>query len=144
MAEFKIQNRIIGDNYSPVVIAEIGINHEGSLETAIKIADAAINSGAEIIKHQTHIIEDEMSDEAKLVIPSHTKDSIYDIMKRCALSEDDEKKSLFTPVFLASERIFFIPSILVSSVGPLKELGKPISFFVVFEVSKEFLSEFKI
>jgi N-acetylneuraminate synthase len=92
MAEFKIQNRIIGDNYSPVVIAEIGINHEGSLETAIKIADAAINSGAEIIKHQTHIIEDEMSDEAKLVIPSHTKDSIYDIMKRCALSEDDEKK----------------------------------------------------
>ena len=92
MAEFKIENRIIGDNHPPVVIAEIGINHEGSLETAIKIADAAINSGAEIIKHQTHIIEDEMSDEAKLVIPSHTKDSIYDIMKRCALSEDDEKK----------------------------------------------------
>ena len=92
MAEFKIENRIIGDNHPPVVIAEIGINHEGSLETAIKIADAAINSGAEIIKHQTHIIEDEMSDEAKLVIPSHTKDSIYDIMKRCALSVDDEQK----------------------------------------------------
>lgn len=92
MAEFKIENRIIGDNHPPVVIAEIGINHEGSLETAIKIVDAAINSGAEIIKHQTHIIEDEMSDEAKLVIPSHTKDSIYDIMKRCALSEDDEQK----------------------------------------------------
>ena len=92
MAEFIIENRFIGDNHPPVVIAEIGINHEGSLEAAIKIADAAINSGAEIIKHQTHIIEDEMSDEAKLVIPSHTKDSIYDIMKRCALSEDDEKK----------------------------------------------------
>ena len=92
MAEFIIENRFIGDNHPPVVIAEIGINHEGSLEAAIKIADAAINSGAEIIKHQTHIIEDEMSDEAKLVIPSHTKDSIYDIMKRCALSEDDEQK----------------------------------------------------
>ena len=92
MAEFIIENRFIGDNHPPVVIAEIGINHEGSLEAAIKIADAAINSGAEIIKHQTHIIEDEMSDEAKLVIPSHTKYSIYDIMKRCALSEDDEKK----------------------------------------------------
>lgn len=92
MPEFKIENRIIGDNHPPVVIAEIGINHEGSLEAAIKIADAAINSGAEIIKHQTHIIEDEMSDEAKLVIPAHTQDSIYDIMTRCALSEDDEKK----------------------------------------------------
>ena len=92
MAEFKIQNRWIGDNHPPVVIAEIGINHEGSLKTAITIADAAIDSGAEIIKHQTHIVEDEMSDEAKSVIPGHTVESIYEIMSRCALSESDERK----------------------------------------------------
>jgi N-acetylneuraminate synthase len=92
MAEFKILNRLIGDNHPPVVIAEIGINHEGSLETAILLADAAIDAGAEIIKHQTHIVEDEMSDEAKSVIPGHTVESIYEIMARCALSEDDERK----------------------------------------------------
>jgi N-acetylneuraminate synthase len=92
MAEFKIDNRLIGVNHPPVVIAEIGINHEGSLETAILLADAAIDAGAEIIKHQTHIIEDEMSDEAKSVIPGHTVESIYEIMARCALSEDDERK----------------------------------------------------
>ena len=92
MAEFRIGNRFIGDNHPPVVIAEIGINHEGSLETAILLADAAIDSGAEIIKHQTHIVEDEMSDEAKSVIPGHTVESIYEIMDRCALSEDDERK----------------------------------------------------
>ncbi|MBU1012563.1 MAG: N-acetylneuraminate synthase family protein [Bacteroidetes bacterium] len=92
MAEFKIQNRWIGDDHPPVVIAEIGINHEGSLETAITMADAAIDSGAEIIKHQTHIVEDEMSDEAKSVIPGHTIESIYEIMARCALSETDERK----------------------------------------------------
>jgi N-acetylneuraminate synthase len=73
------------------VIAEIGINHEGSLETAISMVDSAIDAGAEIIKHQTHIIEDEMSNEAKFVIPGNADISIYEIMERCALSEQDEK-----------------------------------------------------
>jgi N-acetylneuraminate synthase len=91
VAEFKIADRWIGDNHPPVVIAEIGINHEGSLETAIQMADAAIDAGAEIIKHQTHIVEDEMSDEAKSVIPGNADVSIYEIMARCALSETDER-----------------------------------------------------
>jgi N-acetylneuraminate synthase len=92
ISQFSIQGRSIGDNCPPVVIAEIGINHEGSVDIAIAMADAAINAGAEIIKHQTHIIEDEMSDEAKKVIPGNADVSIYEIMRRCALSENDEKK----------------------------------------------------
>lgn len=92
MAEFRIANRMIGDDHPPVVIAEIGINHEGSLETAIAMADAAIDAGAEIVKHQTHIVEDEMSDEAKSVIPGNADVSIYEIMARCALSEADERR----------------------------------------------------
>ena len=91
VAEIKIAGRWIGDNYPPVVVAEIGINHEGSLAVAIAMADSAIDAGAEIIKHQTHIIEDEMSNEAKLVIPGNADVSIYEIMDRCALSEQDEK-----------------------------------------------------
>lgn len=92
MAEFKIGNRLIGDEHPPVVIAEIGINHEGSLDLAISMADAAINAGAEIVKHQTHVVEDEMSDEAKSVIPGNANVSIYEIMERCALNEVDEFK----------------------------------------------------
>ncbi len=90
MPEMKIGDRLIGANHPPVVIAEIGINHEGSLDMAIEMADAAINAGAEIVKHQTHVIDDEMSDEAKSVIPGNATESIYEIMSRCALSEDDE------------------------------------------------------
>ena len=90
MPEIKINNRLIGDNHPPVVIAEMGINHEGSLDLAISMADAAIDAGAEIIKHQTHIVEDEMSDEAKQVIPGNADVSIYEIMARCALDEKDE------------------------------------------------------
>jgi N-acetylneuraminate synthase len=88
----EICGRKIGKDFPPLVIAEIGINHNGSLQTALSMADAAINSGVEIIKHQTHIIEDEMSDEAKKIIPINADISIYDIMKRCALSEEDEIK----------------------------------------------------
>lgn len=90
-AELIIKGRHIGPDYPPVVIAEIGINHEGCLQTAIAMADAAIDAGAEIIKHQTHIVEDEMSEEAKLVIPGNADVSIYEIMDRCALSYADEK-----------------------------------------------------
>jgi N-acetylneuraminate synthase len=76
--------------HPPVVIAEIGINHGGSIDLAIHMADSAIAAGAEIVKHQTHVIEDEMSEEAKLVIPGNADISIYDIMEGCALSEKDE------------------------------------------------------
>ncbi|WP_315121940.1 N-acetylneuraminate synthase [uncultured Clostridium sp.] len=87
-----IGKRKIGEEYKPLVIAEIGINHEGSLATAFKMVDAAYEVGAEIIKHQTHVVEDEMSKEAKNVIPGNTDVSIYDVMARCALSEKDEIK----------------------------------------------------
>lgn len=91
MRSFKIGNREIGLNSKPLVIAEIGINHGGSLAEAIKIAAAAIDAGAEVIKHQTHVVDDEMSHHAKKVKPSHCNESIYEIMESCALSEVDEK-----------------------------------------------------
>jgi len=90
--EFSIKGRKIGYNQPPLIIAEIGINHEGDIDLAIQMADEAINAGAEIIKHQTHIVEDEMSAEAKKVIPGNTTVSIYEVIKRCALNEKDEKK----------------------------------------------------
>lgn len=88
----EINGRKIGEEFPPLVIAEIGINHEGSLKTAFEMVDAAYEAGAEIIKHQTHIVKDEMSKEAKKVIPGNTDVSIYEVMKRCALSEEDEIK----------------------------------------------------
>ena len=62
---FKIGKSIVGDNLPPLIIAEIGINHNGSLDLAIAIAESAIKSGAEIIKHQTHVVDDEMIPYAK-------------------------------------------------------------------------------
>lgn len=88
----EISGRKVGYEYDPVVIAEIGINHEGSLETAKEMVDAAIMAGVELVKHQTHIVSDEMSSAAKKTIPGNANVSIYEIMERCALNEDDEKE----------------------------------------------------
>jgi len=87
-----IANRLIGLDYPPLVIVEIGINHGGKLKVALKMVDAACSAGAEIIKHQTHIVEDEMSQDAKKVIPGNSNFSIYEIIERCALKEQDEIK----------------------------------------------------
>ncbi|WP_291953366.1 N-acetylneuraminate synthase family protein [Campylobacter sp.] len=75
---------------NPLVVPEIGINHNGSLEIAKLMVDSAKRAGAKIIKHQTHIVEDEMSKEAKKVIPGNANISIYEIMKQCALNFKDE------------------------------------------------------
>ena len=86
----EISGRKIGADYPPLVIAEIGINHEGSLQIAKEMVDAAERAGVEVVKHQTHIVEDEMSGAAKKVIPGNADVSIYEIMDRCSLNEADE------------------------------------------------------
>ena len=73
----RIQGRNIGAAYPPLVIAEIGINHNGNIAIAKEMVDAAIQAGAEMIKHQTHIVDAEMSKLAKKVIPGNTIQSIY-------------------------------------------------------------------
>ncbi len=92
MKSFKIGKVSVGDDYPPVIIVELGINHNGNLDMAIEMVDKAIDAGATIIKHQTHVVEDEMSYEAKKIIPANSSKTIFDIIKKCALSEKDEKK----------------------------------------------------
>ncbi|MHA7943493.1 N-acetylneuraminate synthase family protein [Formosa sp. 3Alg 14/1] len=101
----EISGRKIGQDYPPLVIAEIGINHEGSLVVAKAMVDAAYRAGAEMIKHQTHIVADEMSGAAKKVIPGNADISIYDIMARCALNEADE---LALKMYVESKGMIFI------------------------------------
>ena len=101
----EIAGRKIGPDFPPVVIAELGINHEGSLQTALEMVDAAARAGVEILKHQTHIVEDEMSSEARKIIPGNADVSIYEIMERCALSEQDEMR---LKRYVESKKMIFI------------------------------------
>ena len=86
-----IGNRKIGEQFKPFVIAEIGINHEGSYRKALQMVHDAYASGAECVKFQCHIIDDEMTSAALDTIPSNSDKSIYEIMQRCVLSYEEEK-----------------------------------------------------
>jgi len=87
---FNIGSRRVGYDENPLVIAEIGINHNGSLEIAKKMAKTAIDAGVDVVKHQTHIVEDEMSHEADEEEIGYIGKTIYQLMKECALNKEDE------------------------------------------------------
>ena len=87
-SRIKIGERFVGEDYEPLVIAEIGINHEGDFEKAKKMVKDANESGAECVKFQCHIIEDEMIEND--VIPPNAKESIWNMMKRCSFTEEQE------------------------------------------------------
>lgn len=74
----------------PLVIAEIGINHDGDFHLAAQMVHAASKAGCKCVKFQCHVIEDEYHHSAKHVIPPNAKESIYDIMKRCAFTEEQD------------------------------------------------------
>lgn len=105
MKSFEIGNIEIGIGKEPLVIPEMGINHEGSLEVAKLIVDAAYRAGAKLIKHQTHVVDDEMSHLAKKVIPGNTDVSIYEVMERCALSEEEEYELM---KYIEGKGMFFL------------------------------------
>jgi len=87
--EFSISGRKVGITHRPLIIAEIGINHEGNIEKAIEMVYDAHKAGCECVKFQCHIVKDEMIPND--VIPGNSHETIWDIISRCVLSEEDEK-----------------------------------------------------
>lgn len=87
---FSIGDIEVGIGCRPLVIPEIGINHGGSLSVAKEMVDSAHRAGARLIKHQTHIVEDEMAPAARKVVPGNADVSIYDVMESCALNREEE------------------------------------------------------
>ena len=120
---FKISNRKIGINYPPLVIAEIGINHNGSLDLAIHLAEAAIKSGAEVIKHQTHIADKEMSVEAKKIKPGNSNKNIFSIIRDSQLSEENEFK--LARFIKQKKKIFMSSPFSREAVDRLERIGVP-------------------
>ena len=86
----KINYREVNSKNKPLVIAELGINHGGNLEHAKYMVKIASASGAECIKHQTHFVEDEMTEEAKNIFPPNANESIWDVIEKSSLTKDEE------------------------------------------------------
>jgi N,N'-diacetyllegionaminate synthase len=134
------------------VIAEIGINHMGSLSKAKKLIDSAVRAGAHAVKFQTYKTEKRVN---------FSKDNnIFKILKKCELSNQDfiklkkysdNKKIIFfsTPFDISSAfflneigvKIFKIASFDVGNTKFLKEIAK---FKKIFILSTGMASEKEI
>ena len=88
----KIKNRTISSIDDPLIIAELGINHGGDLLVAEQMVKSAADRGCEVIKHQTHFLDDEMTPDAKKIMPPNANVSIWDVMEKCSLTKDEEIK----------------------------------------------------
>ena len=87
----------LNNNLPPYIIAEAGINHNGDIQTALKLIEAAHKAGADAIKFQTY--------KSNLFISPESE--YYDIFKNCELGIDEIKllakkaKSLNITIFSA-------------------------------------------
>ena len=86
----KIGDRLISDSQPPLIVAELGINHGGCLQAAKDMVTTAAKSGCECVKHQTHFVDDEMTDEARQIRPPNADTSIWNVIEKAALSADEE------------------------------------------------------
>jgi N,N'-diacetyllegionaminate synthase len=66
-------------NNSTYVIAEIGINHGGDLDLALRLIDSAVRAGVDAVKFQTYLTEKRA--------PKGNK-QVFDILKQCELPFD--------------------------------------------------------
>lgn len=83
----KIGKRIVGPGFSPYIIAEAAINHEGDYETAKKMVYIAHAMGADAIKFQIHVLGNEMLREAPK--SENFDEPLYETLKRTNLSIDE-------------------------------------------------------
>ncbi|HEV2193250.1 MAG TPA: N-acetylneuraminate synthase family protein [Nitrosopumilaceae archaeon] len=87
----QISNYLIGPKYPVFVIAEAGINHNGSFKIAKKMVDVAKKAGVQCVKFQTHMTEKEMI-RSNITPGNISKKTLWSIIKNCELTEAEEEK----------------------------------------------------
>ena len=63
--EIKIGDRLVGDGHPAYIIAEIGINHNGDLDVAKRMIDAAVHAGVDAVKFQKRTPESALRPNSK-------------------------------------------------------------------------------
>lgn len=91
MPTIKINDRIIGDDHPTFIIAEIGVNHNGILDYAFQLIDAAVRAGADAVKFQKRNLKklypQKYLDNAN--VGEKNLNYLLPILKRVELSDDD-------------------------------------------------------
>lgn len=122
LKKIKIENKIIGKNFPVFVIAEAGINHNGSLKLAKKMVDEAKKAGVDCIKFQTHIVEKEMIN-SKIKPGNISKETLWNIIKNSELTEMEEKE---IQKYCKQKKILFMSTpFSIEAVDRLEKINVP-------------------
>jgi N-acetylneuraminate synthase/N,N'-diacetyllegionaminate synthase len=128
MDKIKVGNKIIGDNQPVFIIAEAGVNHNGSLKLAKKLIKIASKAGADAVKFQTFSADRLVIKNAPKAkyqkISTDINESQYEMLKKLELSKEDHQKLInyskkFNIIFLSTPYD-------KESVDLLKELNVPL------------------
>lgn len=91
-----LNGKIVGDGYRPYIIAEAGLNHNGSLEVAFRLIDRALDAGCDAIKFQTYESSSRISGEIKKVRYAETtlgeQETLLEMFQRLEMSYEDHKR----------------------------------------------------
>ena len=88
----KVGTRLVGESQPCLMAAEVGINHNGDMQLAHRMIDAAADAGADAIKFQNYRTEDFISDrsltyeytsQGKTIVETQ-----WDMFKRCEVAPD--------------------------------------------------------
>ncbi len=128
MSPIQIGDRWVGKNWPCLIVAEIGLNHNGEMALARQMIDAVAELGADAVKCQTYRTEDFIADrsltyeyvsQGKTVVESQ-----YEMFKRCELSQ-----AALSELKTYSEQrglIFHSTPTSETGVGDLVRLGVPV------------------
>lgn len=114
---------MINNLKKPFLIAEAGINHNGSVNQAIKMINSAKKSGADAIKFQTYITNKRVK----------KNNPVYKILKKCELTHEDFEK---IKIHCDKKKIiFFSTPFDIESINFLEKLKVKLYKVASFDVS---------
>lgn len=126
-ALFSLMGRPVGLGTEPVVVAEIGVNHNGDLDLARRTIDAAAEAGADAVKFQSFHAGEFMSDR-KLLYEYESggkpeSESMYEMFKRLELPENWHRE---LQAYAHNKGLEFLSSAADrSSLDLLRSMGVP-------------------
>ena len=122
MKTFDIAGRKVGPDHPPLVLVEVGINHEGEIAKALQLVDAAVAAGAEVVKFQCHITEKEMV-PTEMTPGEISTEKLWDIIKRCELTAAEERE---VQAYCAERGVMYLSTPFSREAADrLNEMGVP-------------------
>lgn len=124
----KVQHKTIGEGQPCFIAAEIGINHNGDMDLAIRTIDAAIEAGADAIKFQNYYTEDFVLDKSLTYTyiseGKEVTETQFEMFKRYELSFEQLK---FLKEYCDSKQVlFFSTPTSQRGIDDLVKVGCPL------------------